>query len=46
METDKEGANDNQNVHNIIIMSKIINYLYSIAKRRRATKRRKFPKIN
>ena len=40
METDKEKENDNQNVLNIIIILKIINYLYFIAKRRRATKRR------
>ena len=40
METDKENENDNQNVLNIIIIHKIINYLYFIAKRRRATKRR------
>jgi hypothetical protein len=40
METDKEKENDNQNVLNIIIIHKIINYLYFIAKRRRATKRR------
>ena len=39
METDKEKENDNQNVLNIIIIHKIINYLYFIAKRRRATKR-------
>ena len=46
METDKEKANDNQNVLNIIIIPKIINFLYFIAKRPRATKRRKFPKFN
>ena len=40
METDKEKENENQNVLNIIIINKIINYLYFIAKRRRATKRR------
>jgi hypothetical protein len=40
METDKEKENENQNVLNIIIILKIINYLYFIAKRRRATKRR------
>ena len=40
METDKEKENENQNVFNIIIIHKIINYLYFIAKRRRATKRR------
>ena len=40
METDKEKENDNQNVLNIIIIHKIIKYLYFIAKRRRATKRR------
>ena len=40
METDKEKENENQNVLNIIIIHKIINYLYFVAKRRRATKRR------
>ena len=40
METDKEKENENQNVLNIIIILKIINYLYFIGKRRRATKRR------